>query len=120
MYIPIGSVSIVVSLITDQRETKTGTNLAGRFRHRWISKAKVPLGRVFFSLLPTTWARRGGGGGGELGGPPPPPPPARPPLLYYFKTVHSTATKSAHNNVLIISHYFHIAEFIDRNHISLK
>ena len=46
----------------DQRETKTGTNLAGRFRHRWISKAEVPLGRVFFSLLPTTWARAGGGG----------------------------------------------------------
>ena len=29
----------------------------GRFRHRWISKAEVPLGRPFFNLLPTTVLR---------------------------------------------------------------
>ena len=79
----------------------------GRFRHRWISKAEVPLGRAFFLSFASNDGCPGGGGG--LG-----------PLLYYFKTAHSMATKSAHNNVLIISHHFHIAEFIDRNHISLK
>ena len=85
----------------------------GRFRHRWISKAEVPLGRPFFNLLPTTVARGGGGGGGGWGG-------GLGPLPYYFKTAHSPATKSAHNNVLIISHHSHIAKCIDRNHISLK
>ena len=42
----------------------------GRFRHRWISKAEVPLGSPFFNLLPTTVAQGGGGGGWGLGAPP--------------------------------------------------
>ena len=37
----------------------------GRFRHRWISKAEVSLGRVFFFFsLPTTVAREGVGAWG--------------------------------------------------------